>query len=150
MKNKFYIISAFAGLLVTTLLVSSMTSAHQLGPNFQANQANLSDEQKAQIEARMQQAQEQRDAIEQAIADKDYQAWRDIIDSRPQITDFINQDNFDQFAQMYELMESGDFEGAQQIAEELGLPQMGMGMGHGFDGGLHMMRGHKFMMEDDE
>ena len=40
----------------------------------------------------------------------------------PQILEYINEGNFDQFAQMHELKQSGDKEAAKALAEEIGLP----------------------------
>ena len=40
-----------------------------------------------------------------------------------------NQDNFSQFVQMHQLRQAGDWEAAQKIADELGIPQLGKFMG---------------------
>lgn len=63
---------------------------------------------------------EDRDAIMQALNENDYDAWYSLMEGRP-ITEIINQDNFSQFVEIHNLMQSGDFEAADQIREDLGL-----------------------------
>lgn len=57
----------------------------------------------------------------QALENHDYQAWKDAVGDR-QITEIINQDNFDKFVEFTQLIHDGKFEEAKPIAEELGLP----------------------------
>ncbi|PLX20643.1 hypothetical protein C0584_05380 [Candidatus Parcubacteria bacterium] len=84
---------------------------------------------------------EQRDAVEAAIEDGDYGTWKSIQNSIPRITDLITEDNFSEYSEMHNLMQSGDFEEAEVLREELGLPEMGpKGMRDG--GGMHGRDGH--------
>jgi len=118
-KSKLYLLASFMGLIITTLVVSNMASAAQgepRGSNFDPDRHN---------------------AIQTALENNDYEAWKETVDSRPRITDYINQDNFDKFAEMHQLMLNGDIEGAQAIRDELGLPDMGM-MAKGFKRGFGM------------
>jgi len=80
------------------------------------------------------------EAMQTAIDNGDYNAWKEIVDSRPKITDYVNQDNFDQFVQMHKDMQAGDFEAADAIRTELGIPD-GLGMGDGPHMGRHMGHG---------
>lgn len=114
-QNKLYILASFLGLVITTLVVSSVASAHWGNPSVEGQDSS-------NRPAVMQQHNENFDALQTALENKDYQAWKDIIDSRPRITDYINESNFDQFAQMHELMMAGKFDEAQAIRDELGLP----------------------------
>ena len=68
---------------------------------------------------------EQKEAVRQAIENKDYNAWREAIKNRPKITDKINKENFDRFSDMHGLMKEGKHEEAKQIRKELGLPKFG-------------------------
>jgi len=135
-KSKFYLMSAVLGLAITTLVVSSMASANGLGGQFMGARS-LDPDRVAAIEENHQAMEQYHDAIQTAIENGDYNAWKEAIDSVPRITDFINQDNFDQFAQMHKYMEEGDFEAADAIRDELGINQVGLGMGMGTRGGLH-------------
>lgn len=82
----------------------------------------ISEEQKAEM-------QERREALETAIENNNYDAWKEVMDQRVDVTDVINEENFEQFAEMHQLMEEGEFEQAQEIRDELGLqaPHGGMG-----------------------
>ncbi|MFA6307286.1 MAG: hypothetical protein WCS88_01140 [Patescibacteria group bacterium] len=127
-KSKFYLLSGFLGLVITTLVVSSIASAHGLyGQSTGAR--NIDPERLATMEEHHQAMEQYHDAIQTAIENGDYNTWKEATDSIPRITDFINQDNFDQFVQMHKYMQEGDFEAAQTLKDELGLPELGMGMG---------------------
>ncbi len=58
------------------------------------------------------------------LGDGDYATFVELVQDKPmadKILEVINESNFDQFMAMHELMESGDFEGAKAIGDELGL-----------------------------
>lgn len=130
-KSKMYLLASILGLLVTTVAVSSVASADELGAKFRGMNMDP---------AKLEEMQEQRQELHDAIESGDYDAWKAIVDSRPRITDYINEDNFAQFAQMHSLRQEGDFEGAQAIREELGLPDKG-GFGKGHRMGRHFGQG---------
>lgn len=135
-KSKFYLLSGFLGLAITTLLVSNLAHAYQGRPDLVGIQLDPAKQQL--MEEKRQVIEAERQAIEDSITNQDYNTWQEIIDSRPRITDYINQDNFAQFAEMHQLMKDGKFEEAQAIRDELGLPdRMGMGFGGGFRMGPH-------------
>jgi len=142
-KSKFYLLSGFLGLLVTTLAVSSLASADTLDGNFFRGR-NMSASQLEQFEQFREERQAEQEAMEEAMTNGDYQAWKEIIESRPRITDTITENNFSKFVQMHNYMQSGDFEAAQAIHEELDLDEFGPGMG--IHMGLHkgFRMGHKF------
>lgn len=119
-KSKFYLMSAVLGLVATTLIVSSLASAGEWGGKFQGKNFDP---------ARHEAMQESHEAMQTALENGDYDAWRAIVDSRPRITDAINEDNFDQFVQMHNYMQESDFEATSEIRAELGLPERGMHKG---------------------
>ena len=130
-KGKFYLMSGFLGLVVTTLLVSSLASAGEFGNRFGGKNFDS---------ARHQEMQARHETMMKVLENRDYQGWLEIVNSRPHITDYINQDNFDKFVDMHNYMQEGDFEAAQEIRDELGLPEHGKGMHKGF-GMKHKFRG---------
>jgi len=143
-KSKFYLLSGFLGLVATTLIVSSLASAHGLGGQF--DRGNISPERQQAMEEARQEMETYHDAIQTALDNGDYEAWKTAMDSHPRITDIINADNFGQFVQMHNYMQEGDFEAAQEIRDELGLEKAGPMMGMGFGRGLKM--GHQFRGEN--
>jgi hypothetical protein len=125
-KNKIYLLASFMGLIITTLVVSNLASAHEepKGANFDPTR---------------------HEAMQEILTNRDYQAWKETVDSRPHISDYITEENFDQFVDMHELMMAGDREGAQEIRDELGLPERGMGMG--FKRGMGSRAGRHFQSD---
>jgi hypothetical protein len=64
--------------------------------------------------------------LQQAIEDRDYESWKSIMEENNlpmngEMFQVINEENFEQFAQMHEAMQNGDFDTANQIREELGI-----------------------------
>ncbi|MFC1640570.1 hypothetical protein ACFL2D_00815 [Patescibacteria group bacterium] len=79
-------------------------------------------------------SEEDKAAFEQAVTDRDYAAWTELMDGKP-ISDQITEENFDRFAEAVELKMSGDHEGAKAIMDELGIePPHGKGEGRGQGG----------------
>ena len=74
-------------------------------------------------------SQERHTQMEQAFDNKDYNAWKNLMQGRGNVSRVINQDNFSDFAKMHELMLQGKIQEANQIREQLGL---GLGMGPNF------------------
>lgn len=139
----FSLVAAVAAVGVVGVL--SLAAATQAaGFSFSSLWDKLSDEEKQEVmaekEAIMEEKKAEREEMEQALTDGDYAKWKEIIDSRPKITDYVNEGNFDRFAEMHKLMKEGDIEGARDIREELGLPD-GMGKGMGRGPGTGMGRG---------
>lgn len=69
-----------------------------------------------------------REAIMEALDNADYQSWYDLTKGSPngdEILSVINEDNFSKLVEAHKLRESGDFEGAKAIMDDLGLPEMG-------------------------
>src|SRR3989338_4964402 len=77
---------------------------------------------------------ERHEAMEKAFENKDYNAWKNLMQNRGRVTQVVNEQNFAKFAEAHELMEQGKTVEAQKIRHELGLglhngSGKGMGMG---------------------
>lgn len=86
------------------------------------------------------------EAMEQAFADGDYEAWKELMDGKGRVAEIVTDENFDEFARAHELAEAGDLEGAQEIRQELGLGQgqrHGQGDGTGAGAGKMQQRLHQ-------
>ncbi len=77
-------------------------------------------------------------AMEQAFENRDYDAWKNLMQDRGQarVTQVVNRDTFAKFAEAHELAEEGKTVEAQKVRQELGLglrngSGQGMGMGRG-------------------
>ncbi|OIO19819.1 MAG: hypothetical protein CO029_03535 [Candidatus Magasanikbacteria bacterium CG_4_9_14_0_2_um_filter_41_10] len=81
-----------------------------------------------------------RAAVDAAIDARDYSAFVKAAGTRTPFLDHINETNFAQFAEMHDLMQAGDWEGAKTIADELGIPA---DQQHGESGGMGMMKGRR-------
>jgi len=66
------------------------------------------------------------DAIKEAIANNDYEAWKTAMSDHPKAEEFVNEETFAKMVEAYQLREAGDLEGAREIMEQLGLPHPGM------------------------
>ncbi len=75
-------------------------------------------------------------AMEKAFENKDYNAWKNLMQGRGRVTQVVNAQNFAKFAQVHELAEQGKTVEANKIRTELGLglrngTGIGQGMGYG-------------------
>ncbi|OGZ19377.1 MAG: hypothetical protein A2494_01300 [Candidatus Lloydbacteria bacterium RIFOXYC12_FULL_46_25] len=80
---------------------------------------------------------ERHEAMEKAFENKDYAAWKTLMQGRGRVTQVVTQENFAKFAEAHELAEQGKIAEAKQIRNELGL---GLGQGAGRGMGRHMNR----------
>jgi hypothetical protein len=60
-------------------------------------------------------------AMEQAFENKDYAAWKNLMQGRGRVTQVVTAQNFAKFVQAHELAEQGKFAQANQIRQDLGL-----------------------------
>jgi len=113
----------------------------------QLHENNLTEENFNAIRGRMQERIQNREEmqlnmeeIQTAIENKDYSAWKTLMEENNSrnsiILSVVTEDNFDLFSEMHSAMQSGDFETAKQIKEELGLEN---GFGKGGLKGIHKM-----------
>ncbi len=119
MEKKQYLLAAFLGLLVTTLVVSSTSFAFG---GKRGDDASVNDN---------------REQVQTAITNNDYSAWASamttrVAEMRQQATDLeskINQDTFNKLTQAHQLMQAGKTAEAKAIFDEVGVFGA-MGQGH--------------------
>lgn len=75
-------------------------------------------------------------AMEKAFENKDYNAWKNLMNGIGRVTQVINAQNFSRFAEAHKLALEGKTDEANKIRTELGLglhngSGMGQGMGYG-------------------
>ena len=115
-KNKYYLLTGLVGLLVTTAIIGSVSSASW-----------------------------NREEVKSIFESNDYSTWQEIMNDRAnkleehvsKIRENITQENFDKMVEAHELMQSGNKEEARELMKELGFGGFGFGMKPGF-------RGHMF------
>ncbi len=111
--------AALLGVVATTALVAGITYA-QNGNNF-SDLKNNSRVKHNPGERQLCSQNFDKEAIQVSISNNDYEAWVEAQGGKCPFSDKINRDNFSQFVEMHNLKKVGDKEGAQRIAEELGL-----------------------------
>ena len=75
---------------------------------------------------------ERHEAMEKAFENKDYEAWKKLMQGKGRVTQVINKGNFAKFAEAHKLAEQGKLEEAKKIRQDLGLGlQNGSGKGTG-------------------
>lgn len=77
---------------------------------------------------------ERHEAMEKAFENKDFAAWKSLMNGKGRVTQVVTEQNFSKFAEAHALTEQGNIEGAKKIRAELGLGlQNGTshGMGYG-------------------
>ena len=75
-------------------------------------------------------SEERHQAMTQAFANEDYNAWKALMSGRGRASQVVNEGNFARFAEAHRLMLEGKTNEAQTIRAELGL-----GTGNGYRGG---------------
>lgn len=63
--------------------------------------------------------------MQTAFENKDYNAWKNLMQDRGRVTQVVNEGNFARFAEMHQLMLEGKIDQANKIRQELGLGQQG-------------------------
>ncbi len=131
---------AVLGLILTAGIASSYAFQGQAwGPK-----ANLTEEQRQEMQAHHQE-------IKQALENNDYNAWLSLIQDKQALMEdkgfepkgnilntIDSQEDFAKLAQAHQAIQDRDYETAQQIRQELGLPQKQGRMGK-------FMRHHEFI-----
>jgi hypothetical protein len=132
MRNKLVMSGLMA--LVLGLGVSGTALAYQ--GDFTRNGPNYTPEFEAQIT--------------EVMTNKDYDGWKDLMDKKVgkgRVTEIINKDNFDKFAEAWKLAHEGKIKEANAIRKELALRtseggKSFSGQGYGRGMGLGMGRNH--------
>lgn len=84
------------------------------------------------------------EAMQQAFADGNYEAWKELMDGKGRVAEMVTEENFTSFARAHELALEGDIEGAREIRQELGLTQgLRHGNGEGAGAGKMQQRLHQ-------
>jgi hypothetical protein len=73
---------------------------------------------------------ERHDQMEKAFENKDYNAWKNLMNGKGRVSRVANEGNFSRFAETHKLIEEGKTDEANKIRQELGLGQ-GEGMNNG-------------------
>lgn len=116
MNKKMILLGASAIILGGVVLAPNAVRAYRGDPNVQG--PNCTDE--------------RHEEMEKAFENKDYNAWKNLMQGRGRVTQVVTEQNFARFAQMHQLREDGKIEEANQIRTELGLGlKMGYGRGAG-------------------
>ena len=117
MNKKSILIRASALLLTGLVLTPSMVQAYRGDPTVQG--PNYSEERHTQMTA--------------AFENKDYNAWKNLMQGRGRVMQVVNESNFAKFAEAHQLALEGKTEEANQIRAELGLGlRNGSGQGQGY------------------
>ena len=82
---------------------------------------------------------ERHEAMEHAFENKDYNAWKTLMQGRGRVTQVVNEQNFSRFAEMHQLREEGKIDEANKIRKELGL-----GLHNGTGAGQRMGMGRSW------
>jgi hypothetical protein len=79
---------------------------------------------------------ERHEVMEKAFDNKDYNAWKSLMQGKGRVTQVVNEGNFAKFVEAHNLAEAGKTAEAGKIRQELGLGLrngsgngQGMGMG---------------------
>jgi len=116
MNKKSIIVGASALLLTGLVLTPGLVQAYRGDPSVQGS--NYSEERHTEMTA--------------AFEDKDYDAWKNLMQGRGRVTQVVNANNFDKFVQAHQYALEGNLEEANKIRAELGLGlRNGSGQGQG-------------------
>lgn len=84
---------------------------------------------------------ERHDAVVKAFENKDYNAWKNLMQGKGKVSQVVNKDNFAKFAEAHQLALQGKTAEAQNIRQDLGLGlHNGSGRlmgGHGMGKGMN-------------
>jgi hypothetical protein len=76
---------------------------------------------------------ERHEAMLKAFENKDYTAWKNLMQNKGRVTQVVTEANFAKFAEAHNLALQGKIEEAKKIRQELGL---GLKNGSGRNGGM--------------
>ena len=125
MKKKLIALGVAGAVLASAgYLTINQVSAHYDG--VQGYRAHYSPERHAQME--------------QILENQDYESWLELVGDKP-ITNYVTESNFSRFLEMMALRHEGNFEEADAIRAELGLPDRGAHRDQGQRRGEGMGRG---------
>ena len=105
MKKTTLILGVLALGLGSIGLLAGTTSAYQGDPNVKGPNYSI----------------ERHEAMTNAFNNKDYTAWKNLMPGKGRVTQVVNQDNFEKFAEAHQLALQGKTDEAQKLRQELGL-----------------------------
>lgn len=105
MNKKLILLGTTALVLGGLVLNSSAVQAYRGDPNVQGPDCTA----------------ERHEAMTEAFENKDYNAWKDLMQGKGRVTQVVNEGNFARFAEMHKLRLEGNIEEADKIRIELGL-----------------------------
>lgn len=105
MKKTALVLGALVLGLGSIGLLAGTTSAYQGDPNIKGPNYSI----------------ERHEAMIKAFNNKDYTAWKNLMQGKGRVTQVINQDNFGKFAEAHQLALQGKTDEAQKLRQELGL-----------------------------
>lgn len=135
-------------------LLNNWKSRMMNRPDLTTEQQASRDERWAEMGDRHEFMEEKHESMITIFENGDYQGWLGLMGDKP-VAQEISEDEFARFTEMHNFHVAGDLESAEDIAEELGLPDMramhrenmgegqgyGMRNGSGFGGrGMHSNR----------
>jgi hypothetical protein len=116
MNKKSILLTGAAILVLAGLILAPKISAYQGEPGVQGPNCTP----------------ERHEAMEKAFENRDYNAWKDLMQGKGKVTQVINDDNFARFAEARQLAQEGKADEAKEIRAELGLGlKNGSGKGQG-------------------
>ncbi|MDH5533837.1 MAG: hypothetical protein OEX81_05450 [Candidatus Pacebacteria bacterium] len=131
MKKKLLALGVAGAVLASAGYIGAQqVSAHSTNTNSQGYRAHYSPERHAQME--------------QILENQNYEEWLELVGDKP-ITNYVTEENFSTFLEMMALRHEGNFEEADALRAELGLPQRGTHRGEGYGEGNGMRKGQGYM-----
>lgn len=80
-------------------------------------------------------SEERHEAMLKVFENKDFEAWKEMMQGRGRVLEVVNEGNFERFVEAHNLALDGKIDEARQIREELGLGlRNGAGQGRGMMG----------------
>lgn len=116
MKHKSFFLAAAALVISGLALAPKAVTAYKGDPNVQGPNYTA----------------ERHEAMTKAFADRNYNAWKELMQGKGRVTQVVNQANFPKFAEAHQLALQGKTDQAAKIRAELGLGlKNGSGRGQG-------------------
>jgi len=136
MNKKYYVAVAVVALLITTVGISAIASAGELGENKSGD-----------VKVKFQEKHQEMKAI---MDNQDYDAWKALMEGKAikmqehldKMKQNISEENFNNLVKLHDLKQAGDFEGAKELAKDLDMPGKWMkkGFNHGFKKGVRFQK----------
>lgn len=107
MQKKSFLLGFGAAVIVAGMTVSGISSASAYKGDSEQGRPNSDPE--------------HREKMTQVFENKDFGAWKQLMEERMPTTIIDSQEKFDKLAEAHEKAMAGDLDGAKEIRDELGL-----------------------------